>query len=131
MCNDILEVFWVTYEDKAWKGLIDIADNPDTTENVDTFALQTINSVIKSEVVKRWQEQVMNLLPVVQQHQMVPFHDRFLNMQFKEEENIEKMKERLIERVGQSSQNSGKMRKWPQCWMSDYVFLHTASWSLP
>ena len=103
MRNDILELFWVTYEDEAWKRLIDIADNPDTTENLDTFALQAINSVNKSVVIKRWREQLLNLLPVVQQHQMVPFHDRFLNTQFKEEENIEKMKERLIERVGRSS----------------------------
>ena len=57
MHNDILEVFWVTCEDEAWKRLIDIADNPDTTEKVDTFALQAINSVNKSEVIKRWREQ--------------------------------------------------------------------------
>ena len=95
MRNDILKVFWVTYEDEAWKRLIDIADNPDTTENVDTFALQAINSVNKSEVIKRWREQLLNLLPVVQHHQMVPFHDRFLNTQFMEEEN-RKNERRLI-----------------------------------
>ena len=40
----------------------------------------------------------MTLFPIVAQHHMLPFHDRFLNLLFKEEENIQKMKERLIAR---------------------------------
>ena len=43
MHNDILKVFWSTYEDKAWTRLIDIADNSVCTEDVDTFAVQAIN----------------------------------------------------------------------------------------
>ena len=34
---------------------------------------------------------------------MVPFHERLLNTQFKEEGNIEKMRERLIERADRST----------------------------
>ena len=37
----------------------------------------------------------MFLIPVVEQHKMVPFHDRWIKDQFKEEENIKKMQERL------------------------------------
>ena len=40
---------------------------------------------------------------VVEQHHMVPFHHRFLNTQFKEEENIQQMKERLITRAESSN----------------------------
>ena len=89
MRNDILEVFWSTYEDEAWTRLIDIADNPVTTKDVDTFAVQAITSVNKSELIKRWREQLMTLMPIVEQHHMVPFHDRFINSLFKEEENIQ------------------------------------------
>ena len=96
MRNDILEVFWSTYEDEAWTRLIDIADNPATTKDVDTFAVQAITSVNKSELIKRWREQLMTLMPIVEQHHMVPFHNRFINSLFKEEKNIQKMKERLI-----------------------------------
>ena len=42
MRDDILEVFWSTYEDEAWTRLIGIADSPVTTEDVDTFAVQAI-----------------------------------------------------------------------------------------
>ena len=45
----------------------------------------------------------MILMPIVEQHHMVPFHDRFLNSQFKEELNIKKMKERLIARAESSN----------------------------
>ena len=45
----------------------------------------------------------MTSLPVAQQHEMVPSHERFLSTQFKEEGNIEKMRERLIERAYRST----------------------------
>ena len=48
MRDDILELFWSTYEDEAWTRLIDIADNPVTTEDVDTYAVQAITSVNKN-----------------------------------------------------------------------------------
>ena len=82
---------------------VEIADNPVTTEKVDTFALQAITSVNKRDIIKSWREQLMTLLPVVQQHEMVPFHERFLSTLFKEEGNIEKMRERLIERADRST----------------------------
>ena len=38
----------------------------------------------------------MFLFPQVEQHQMVPFHDRWIQSQFKEEKNIAKMQGRLV-----------------------------------
>ena len=38
----------------------------------------------------------MMLIPLVEQHHMVPFHDQWLQGQFKEEENVEAMKQRLL-----------------------------------
>ena len=45
----------------------------------------------------------MILMSIVEQHHVVPFHHRFLNTWFKEEENIQQMKERLIARVESSN----------------------------
>ena len=89
MRHDILEIFWTTYEVEAWKRLTDILDSPITTEDVNTFAVEAIISVNKNEILKKWREKLMILMPVVEQHHMVPFHHRFLNTQFKEEENIQ------------------------------------------
>ena len=103
MRDDILEIFWSTYEEEAWKRLNDMLESPITTNDVNTFAVEAITSVNKDEIVKRWREQLMILIPVVEQHHMVPFHHRFLNTQFKEEENIQQMKERLITRAESSN----------------------------
>jgi len=103
MRDDILEIFWSTYEEEAWKRLNDMRDSPITTEDVNTFAVEAITSVNKNEIIKKWREQLMILMPVVDQHHMVPFHHRFLNTQFKEEENIQQMKERLITRAESSN----------------------------
>jgi len=81
----------------------DMRDSPITTEDVNTFAVEAITSVNKNEIIKKWREQLMILMPVVDQHHMVPFHHRFLNTQFKEEENIQQMKERLITRAESSN----------------------------
>ena len=99
MRDDILETFWSTYEEEVWKRLNDMLDSPITTEDVNTFAVEATTSVNKNEIIKRWREQLMVLMPVVEQDHMVPFHHRFLNTQFKEEENIQQMKERLITRA--------------------------------
>ena len=40
----------------------------------------------------------MMMFSPVEQHQMVPFHDRWVQRQIKEKDNIEKMKQRLIAR---------------------------------
>ena len=53
MGDDILEIFWTTYEQEAWKRLNDILDSPITTEDVNTFAVEAITSVNKNEIVKR------------------------------------------------------------------------------
>ena len=101
--DDILEIFWTTYENEAWKRLIDILDSPITKEDVNNFAVEAITSVNKNEIVKRWREQLMILMPIVEQHHMIPFYHRILNTQFKEEENIQQMKERLIARAESSN----------------------------
>ena len=101
-CTQI-EIFWATYEEEALKRLTDILDSPITTEDVNTFAVEAITSVNENEIIKKWQEQLMILMPVVEQHHMVPFHHRFLNTQLKEEENIQQMKERLITRAESSN----------------------------
>ena len=103
MRDDILEIFWSTYEEEAWKRLNDMLDSSITTDDVNTFAVEAITSVNKNEIIKRWREELMILMPVVEQHHMVPFHRRFLNTQFKEEENIQRMKERLITRAESSN----------------------------
>ena len=103
MRDDILEIFWTTYENEAWKRLIDILDSPITKEDVNNFAVEAITSVNKNEIVKRWREQLMILMPIVEQHYMIPFYHRILNTQFKEGENILQMKERLIARVESSN----------------------------
>ena len=77
-----------------WERMIDIVENPITTEDVNTFSMQAIMSVNKNEIIKRWQEQLMIPMPVVEQHHMVPFRHRFINTQFKDEEKIQKMKQR-------------------------------------
>ena len=53
MRDDILELFWTTYEEKAWKRLTDILDSPITTEDVNTFAVEAIASVNKNEIIKK------------------------------------------------------------------------------
>ena len=103
MRNDILEISWSTYEEEAWKRLNNMRDSPITTEDVNTFAVEAITSVNKNEIIKKWREQLMILMPLVEQHHMILFHHRFLNTQFKEEENIQQMKERLITRAESSN----------------------------
>ena len=71
MRDDILEIFWNTYKEEAWKRLNDMLDSPITTNDVNTFAVEAITSVNKDEIVKRWREQLMILMPVVEQHHMV------------------------------------------------------------
>ena len=53
MRNDILEIFWSTYEEEAWKRLNDMRYSPITTEDVNTFAVEAITSVNKNEIIKK------------------------------------------------------------------------------
>ena len=103
MRDDILEIFWTTYEEETWKRLIDILDSPITMEDVNTFDVEAIASVNKNEIVKRWRKQLMILMPIIEQHHIVPFHHQLLNTQFKEEEIIQQMKEKLIARAESSN----------------------------
>ena len=90
MRDDILEIFWTTYEEEAWKRLTDILDSPITTEDVNTFAVEAITSVNKNEIIKKWREQLMILIPVVEQHHMAPFHHRFLTPSLRKKKTFSK-----------------------------------------
>ena len=102
MREDIMDAFWNVYEQQALKGLnelIHINHSFDlTSEQMHAFVMDAILSVDKNKILKLWREQCMFLIPVVEQHEMVPFHDRWIKDQFKEEENIQKMQERLCAR---------------------------------
>ena len=50
MRDDILEIFWTTYEEEAWKKLNYILDSPITTGDVNTFAVEAITSVNKMKL---------------------------------------------------------------------------------
>ena len=105
MRPDIADQFWVVYENKAWKRLVELAGNsPITAQEIERMSLTAITSVDKNEIVKEWKEQLMILFPIVEQFHMVPFRDRWIQSQFKDEENIKKMKEMLAARGRSSSQ---------------------------
>lgn len=105
MRPDIADQFWVVYENKAWERLVELAGNsPITAQEIERMSLTAITSVDKNEIVKEWKEQLMILFPIVEQFHMVPFHDRWIQSQFKDEENIKKMKEMLAARGRSSSQ---------------------------
>ena len=70
MRDDILEILRSTYQEEAWKRLTDILDNPITTEDVNTFAIEAITSVNKNEIIIKWREQLMISMPVLEQHHM-------------------------------------------------------------
>ena len=98
MRQDIINLFWETYEGEVWKTLNKIVGNPGiliTSEHMNTFALEAIMAVDKNHIVKKWQEQLTTLSPVVEQFHKVPFNDRWIQSQFKDKENIQKMKEKL------------------------------------
>ena len=76
---------------KDWERLVELAGNsPITAQEIERMSLTTITSVNKNEIVKEWKEQLMILFPIVEQFHMVPFHDRWIQSQFKDEENIKK-----------------------------------------
>ena len=51
MRDDILEIFWSTYEEEAWKRLNDMLDSLITTNDVNAFAVEAITSVNKDGTV--------------------------------------------------------------------------------
>ena len=96
MHPDIADKFWAVYENKAWEKLIELNGNINIA--AEDIALTAITSVDKNEVIKEWRERLMMLFPIVEQFHMVPYHDRWIQSQFKDEENINKMKEMLAAR---------------------------------
>ena len=106
MRQDIIDAFWNVYEQEAFNRLNELIRNYDlsvTNEQIDRYVFEAILSVDKNEIIKLWREKCMFLLPQVEQHQMVPFHDRWIQSQFKEENNIAKMQERLCIRAKAST----------------------------
>ena len=104
MRQDITDAFWFVYEQEVWDRLIDATGTPDiTADHVDAFLFEVIRSCDKNEIVRLWREKCMMMDPVIEQHEMVPFHDRWIQQQFKEEGNVKTMKERLKIRANNSS----------------------------
>ena len=106
MRQDIIDAFWNVYEQEAFNRLNELTRNYDlsvTNEQIDRYVSEAILSVDKNEIIKLWREKCMFLFPQVEQHQMVPFHDRWIQSQFKEEKSIAKMQERLCIRAKAST----------------------------
>ena len=102
--QDIIDALWNVYEQEAFNRLNElINDSSVVNEPIQRYAFDAILSVDKIEIIKLWREKCMFLFPQVEQHQMVPFHDRWIQSQFKEEKNIEKMQERLSVRAKAST----------------------------
>ena len=102
--QDINDAFWTVYEQEAFNRLNEIINDLSVAnEPIDRYVFDAIMSVNKNEIIKIWREKCMFLFPQVEQHQMVPFHDRWIQSQFKEEKNIAKMKERLCVRAKAST----------------------------
>ena len=94
--QDIIDAFWNVYEQEAFNRLNElINDLSVANEPIDRYVFDAIMSVDKNEITTLWREKCMFLFPQVEQHQMVPFHDWWIQSQFKEEKNIAKMQERL------------------------------------
>ena len=104
MRQDIIDAFWTVYEQEAWNRLNEVAGNRDVTvKDVEAFALEAILSVNKKEIVKLWREKLMLMSPTVEQHEMVPFHDRWVQNQFKDQEHFEEMQRRLHTKANSSN----------------------------
>ena len=81
----IIDASWTVYEQETWNRLNEIVGNPDVTvEDVEAFALEAILSVNKNEIVKLWREKLMVMYPTVEQQEKVPFHDRWVQNQFRD-----------------------------------------------
>ena len=52
MHDDILEIFWTTYEEETWKRLIHILDSPITMEDGNTFDVEPSPPWIKMKLWK-------------------------------------------------------------------------------
>ena len=104
MRQDIIDAFWTVYEQEAWNKLNEAAGNRDVTiKDVEVFALEALLSVNKNEIVNLWREKLMLMSPIVEQHEMVPFHDRWAQNQFKDQENVEEMQRRLHTKANSSN----------------------------
>lgn len=104
MREDIFEAFWTVYEQEAWNRLNELVGSPEVTINdVQSFGLQAILSVNKTDIITLWRENLMMMYPTVEQHEMVPFNDRWVSNQFKEEINVNEMQRRLFTRVNNSN----------------------------
>ena len=73
MRQDIIDPFWCVFEEQVWKCFLEIKGEETFSEQT---GLEAILSVDKNEVNRLWREQLMITFPVIEQHEMVPFHDR-------------------------------------------------------
>ena len=102
--QDIIDAFWNVYEQEAFNRLNELINALSVAnEPIHRYVFDAIMSVNKNEIIKLWREKCMFLFPQVEQLQMVPFHDRWIQSQFKEEKNIAKIQERLCVRAKAST----------------------------
>ena len=92
MRQDIIDAFWSVYEEEAWLRVTEMLEE----SNNETILHDAILTVDKNNIIKLWHEKCMMMFPVVEQYHMVPFHDRWVQSQFKEEQNIQQMIEILF-----------------------------------
>lgn len=77
MRENIIQSFWNLYEGEAWNNLLTVLlETP--SDQIEEKVLVAIISMDKMKVVKSWREKCMLITPVVEQHHMVWFHDRWI-----------------------------------------------------
>ena len=102
--QDIIDAFWNVYEQEAFNRLNELTNDLSVAnEPIHRYVFDAIMSVDKNEIIKLWREKCMFHFHQVEQHQIVPFHDRWIQSQFKEEKDIAKMQERVCARTKAST----------------------------
>jgi len=84
-----------TDEEAAWQRLMELVTDSDYKAVVH----DAIKSADKENITELWWQKCMMMIPIVDRHHMIPFHDRWVQRQFKEEQNTKQMTERLSARV--------------------------------
>ena len=83
-----IDAFWMLFEHCCWQQLTALSSDVSPTVKVtQQFGHNTILSVDKNNIIRPWREKCMMMSPVEEQHHIVPFHERWIQQQFKEEKH--------------------------------------------
>ena len=115
--QDIINAFWNVYEQEAFNRLNELINDLSVANEPDRYVFDAIMSVDKNEIIKLWREKCMFLFPQVEQHQMVPFHDRWIQSQFKEEKNYT-LREMTRRGKGRKKEVLVHWKGWPKSYDS-------------